>query len=157
MLTKIVCPNGQPQKKNCSKKQSKHGTGEQLMKEQNEKQAIEEMAKDIDGVIEFKILGLNDAFIKVRVACERIAERLYNAGYRKQSVVVAKFYREIAEKIADELVKNYQVLKETEIEPGKFYTYDFERASIAKGKIHALNGVLDIMDELIIKYGGDSQ
>ena len=55
------------------------------MKEQIEKQAIEEMAKDIDGVIEFKILGLNDAFIKVRVACERIAERLYNAGYRKQS------------------------------------------------------------------------
>lgn len=50
----------------------------------NEKQ-IEEMVKDISGVSEFAILGLNNAFIKVRVACETIAERLYNAGYRKQS------------------------------------------------------------------------
>ena len=55
------------------------------LKEQNEKQAIEEMVKDIDGAIGFKIMGPNDAFIKVRVDCERIAERLYNAGYRKQS------------------------------------------------------------------------
>ena len=97
-----------------------------------------------------------DIFVDQR--CKRFAaEHLARCGYSKQSVVVTKFYREIAEKIADELVKNYQVLKETEIEPGKFYTYDFERASIAKGKIHALKGVLDIMDELIIKYGGDSQ
>lgn len=46
---------------------------------------IEEMAKDLDGVGEFTILGLNDAFIKVKVAYDRVAEKLYNAGYRKQS------------------------------------------------------------------------
>jgi hypothetical protein len=51
----------------------------------SEEKQIEEMAKDIDEVSEFIILGLNDAFIKVKVACERVAEKLYNAGYRKQS------------------------------------------------------------------------
>lgn len=45
---------------------------------------IEEMAEYIDEVSEFIIFGLNDAFAKVKLACERVAEKLYNAGYRKQ-------------------------------------------------------------------------
>ena len=73
----------------------------------NEKQ-IEEMVKDISGVSEFAILGLNNAFIKVRVACETIAERLYNAGYRKQSevLIIPEMSDEDIERAIDIIKKN---------------------------------------------------
>jgi DNA-binding ferritin-like protein len=56
---------------------------------------IEEMAKDIDKVSEFIVLGFDDAFIKVKVACERVAEALYEKGYRKASDVIDEFAEKI--------------------------------------------------------------
>ena len=51
---------------------------------EKEKQ-IEEMERIIDEKGEFIISDSYDAFIKVKMACKTAAERLYNAGYRKQS------------------------------------------------------------------------
>jgi hypothetical protein len=42
------------------------------------REQIEEMAKVIDEVSEFTILGVNDAFIKVKVVCDTVAKNFTN-------------------------------------------------------------------------------
>ena len=67
----------------------------------NKEKQIEEMIKDIDKVSEFTIFGLTDAFIKVKVVSEKVAENLYAAGYRKQSewINVEERLPEVAQKV----------------------------------------------------------
>lgn len=71
------------------------------MKEQNEKQAIEEMVKDVTEAIKH-----NSAVDVIRhglicVNGDGIARELFDDGYRKQSVVIDDFAERLKEKMDD--------------------------------------------------------
>lgn len=51
----------------------------------DEKKQIEEMAKIVDEVGDFVVLGVTDAFLKCKIVSSKVAKKLYNANYRKQS------------------------------------------------------------------------
>lgn len=67
------------------------------MKEQNEKQAIEEMAALMDGACD--VIPLGECYT---VDCNKCkAALLYNAGCRKQSAVIDEFAKRLKEKMND--------------------------------------------------------
>lgn len=71
------------------------------MKEQNEKQAIEEMAKDVTEAIKH-----NSAVDVIRhglicVNGDGIARELFDDGYRKKSAVIDEFANRLKEKMND--------------------------------------------------------
>lgn len=68
------------------------------MKQDNEKQAIEEMAKDFCALD----MDCNECHLfENNCHAKKYAGRAYKAGYRKQSVVIDEFAKRLKEKMDD--------------------------------------------------------
>lgn len=73
-----------------------------------------------------------------------IAERLYNAGYRKQSNVAREIFEEMENVINNELQNNCKVLPQFE--------FSNELWNKVSGRIEALKEICDFIAELKNKY-----
>ena len=73
-----------------------------------------------------------------------LAQALYSNGYRKASDIAREIFEEIEQKIAAALKSNYKVL------PQVIDSYEIYHT--VQGKISALRGINDFIDELKKKY-----
>lgn len=76
-----------------------------------------------------------------------IAEALYNAGYRRQDEVAKDIFTQLEEEIEAELKINYRLYEK--------YLNGQDTPTIQRfgGKIDALRGIQDFIEELKKKYG----
>ena len=91
----------------------------------DEKKQIEEMAKVVEDANEFTIEGITNAFIKCKIVGIKLAAKLYNAGYRKQSEWISVDER-LPEEVYGKHRKRISVLVCTE--SGKISTASRQRA-----------------------------
>ena len=81
----------------------------------------------------------------------------YDDGYDRNTFNIAQeIYTALHNEIIDAINCNYNVIKERE-EKHKVNRYEDDFCQYCNGKIHALEGILYFMDELMDKYTNESE